>query len=44
MAFFRYPTGRGAIGIVGRLLGDHEVNIAGMQVSRDARGETPWWR
>ncbi|HSE55727.1 MAG TPA: phosphoglycerate dehydrogenase [Nocardioidaceae bacterium] len=38
MAFFRYADRPGVVGIVGRLLGDHEVNIAGMQVSRDSRG------
>jgi D-3-phosphoglycerate dehydrogenase len=38
MAFFRYHDRPGVVGIVGRLLGDAELNIAGMQVSRDERG------
>nr|MBA3620071.1 ACT domain-containing protein [Acidothermales bacterium] len=38
MAFFRYHDRPGVVGIVGRILGEREVNIAGMQVSRDARG------
>ncbi|MDP9221140.1 MAG: phosphoglycerate dehydrogenase [Actinomycetota bacterium] len=38
MAFFRYADRPGVIGIVGRLLGDAGVNIAGMQVGRDQRG------
>lgn len=38
MAFFRYLDRPGIVGIVGRLLGDAELNIAGMQVSRDERG------
>ena len=35
MAFFRYNDRPGVVGVVGRLLGDAHVNIAGMQVSRD---------
>ena len=35
MAFFSYEDRPGVIGAVGRLLGDADVNIAGMQVSRD---------
>ena len=35
MAFFTYVDRPGVIGAVGRLLGDADVNIAGMQVSRD---------
>jgi D-3-phosphoglycerate dehydrogenase len=35
MAFFRYNDRPGVVGVVGRLLGDASVNIAGMQVSRD---------
>ena len=35
MAFFRYNDRPGVVGVVGRLLGDALVNIAGMQVSRD---------
>jgi D-3-phosphoglycerate dehydrogenase len=38
MAFFRYSDRPGVIGIVGRLLGDAGVNIAGMQVGRDHEG------
>jgi D-3-phosphoglycerate dehydrogenase / 2-oxoglutarate reductase len=38
MAFFRYPDRPGVVGTVGRLLGEADVNIAGMQVARDARG------
>lgn len=35
MAFFRYFDRPGIVGTVGRLLGDGEINIAGMQVGRD---------
>ena len=35
LAFFAYEDRPGVIGAVGRLLGDANVNIAGMQVSRD---------
>ena len=35
MAFFAYEDRPGVIGVVGKLLGDADVNIAGMQVSRD---------
>jgi D-3-phosphoglycerate dehydrogenase len=38
MAFFRYDDRPGIVGIVGRLLGEQDINIGGMQVSRDARG------
>ncbi|MGH3341921.1 MAG: phosphoglycerate dehydrogenase [Carbonactinosporaceae bacterium] len=38
MAFFRYEDRPGIVGIVGRILGDTRVNIAGMQVSRDIKG------
>jgi D-3-phosphoglycerate dehydrogenase / 2-oxoglutarate reductase len=38
MAFFSYVDRPGVVGIVGRLLGDHSVNIASMQVGRNARG------
>jgi D-3-phosphoglycerate dehydrogenase / 2-oxoglutarate reductase len=38
MAFFRYSDRPGVIGIMGRLLGDAGVNIAGMQVGRDHEG------
>jgi len=40
MVFFSYVDRPGVIGAVGKLLGDADVNIAGMQVSRiDERGE-----
>ncbi len=40
MAFFSYVDRPGVIGTLGRLLGDADVNIAGMQVSRDdTKGE-----
>ena len=38
LAFFRYEDRPGMVGTVGRILGDAGVNIAGMQVSRDAKG------
>jgi len=39
MVFFRYHDRPGIVGSVGRILGDHNVNIGGMQVSRDASGD-----
>jgi D-3-phosphoglycerate dehydrogenase len=38
MAFFRYADRPGIVGIVGGVLGEAGVNIAGMQVARDAKG------
>ena len=38
LAFFRYEDRPGMVGTVGRILGDAQVNIAGMQVARDAKG------
>jgi D-3-phosphoglycerate dehydrogenase len=38
LAFFRYEDRPGMVGTVGRVLGDAGVNIAGMQVARDAKG------
>jgi len=38
MVFLRYADRPGIVGIVGRILGEQAVNIAGMQVSRDAKG------
>jgi D-3-phosphoglycerate dehydrogenase len=38
LAFFRYEDRPGMVGIVGQILGDAAINIAGMQVSRDERG------
>jgi D-3-phosphoglycerate dehydrogenase len=39
MAFFRYHDRPGIVGIVGRILGDADVNIGGMQVSPEETGE-----
>ncbi|MEV4253664.1 phosphoglycerate dehydrogenase [Spirillospora sp. NPDC049652] len=38
MAFFSYSDRPGIVGVVGKLLGDAGVNIAGMQVGRDVKG------
>ncbi len=38
MAFFTYRDRPGIVGAVGRLLGEADVNIGGMQVARDAKG------
>ena len=38
LAFFRYEDRPGMVGTVGQILGDAGVNIAGMQVARDAKG------
>lgn len=38
LAFFRYLDRPGIVGVLGQILGDAGVNIAGMQVSRDAKG------
>ena len=38
MAVFRYADRPGIVGTVGRILGEANVNIAGMQVSRDRKG------
>lgn len=38
MAFLTYVDRPGVVGIVGRILGEHDINIAGMQVSRNERG------
>ena len=38
LAFFTYVDRPGVIGTVGRLLGDAEINIAGMQVARKDKG------
>jgi D-3-phosphoglycerate dehydrogenase len=38
LAFFRYEDRPGMVGTVGQILGEAQVNIAGMQVSRNARG------
>jgi D-3-phosphoglycerate dehydrogenase / 2-oxoglutarate reductase len=38
MVFFTYTDRPGIVGVVGQILGGEGINIAGMQVSRDARG------
>ncbi|MGZ6826394.1 MAG: ACT domain-containing protein, partial [Mycobacteriales bacterium] len=38
LAFFLYSDRPGMVGTVGGILGDAGVNIAGMQVARDAKG------
>lgn len=38
LAFFRYEDRPGIVGVVGRVLGEAGVNIAGMQVSRQSKG------
>lgn len=38
MAFFAYEDRPGVVGSVGRLLGEADINIGGMQVARDQRG------
>ena len=38
LAFFNYMDRPGMVGTVGQILGDAGVNIAGMQVARDAKG------
>jgi D-3-phosphoglycerate dehydrogenase len=38
LAFFTYSDRPGMVGTVGQILGDATVNIAGMQVARDAKG------
>ncbi|MDP9396999.1 MAG: phosphoglycerate dehydrogenase [Actinomycetota bacterium] len=38
MAFLRYVDRPGIVGTVGRILGEAGINIAGMQVGRDAKG------
>jgi D-3-phosphoglycerate dehydrogenase / 2-oxoglutarate reductase len=40
MAFFSYVDRPGIVGVVGKLLGEQQVNIASMQVGRDAKGGT----
>jgi D-3-phosphoglycerate dehydrogenase len=38
LAFLRYEDRPGVVGVVGQILGAAAVNIAGMQVARDAKG------
>jgi D-3-phosphoglycerate dehydrogenase len=39
MVFFRYHDRPGIVGTVGRILGEADINIGGMQVSREESGE-----
>jgi D-3-phosphoglycerate dehydrogenase len=39
LAFFQYHDRPGIVGMVGRVLGEAGINIAGMQVSRESQGE-----
>jgi D-3-phosphoglycerate dehydrogenase / 2-oxoglutarate reductase len=38
LAFFVYSDRPGMVGAIGRILGDAEINIGGMQVARDRQG------
>ena len=38
LAFLRYHDRPGIVGVAGRVLGEHGINIGGMQVSRDEAG------
>ncbi|MFC4588341.1 phosphoglycerate dehydrogenase [Sphaerisporangium corydalis] len=38
LAFFTYADRPGIVGIVGKILGERQVNIASMQVARDTKG------
>ncbi len=38
LGFFRYDDRPGVVGVLGHILGEHGINIAGMQVARDAKG------
>ncbi|MGW4797694.1 phosphoglycerate dehydrogenase, partial [Nonomuraea sp. NPDC004297] len=38
LCFFTYADRPGIVGVVGRLLGEHSINIASMQVARDVKG------
>ncbi|WP_449061412.1 phosphoglycerate dehydrogenase [Planomonospora algeriensis] len=38
LSFFTYSDRPGVVGVVGRILGDHGINIASMQVARHAKG------
>ena len=38
LAFLRYEDRPGMVGTVGGILGEAQVNIAGMQVARDTKG------
>jgi D-3-phosphoglycerate dehydrogenase len=40
LAFLRYHDRPGIVGVAGRVLGEHGINIGGMQVSRDEAGAT----
>ncbi len=38
LAFITYSDRPGMVGVIGRILGDAQINIAGMQVARDHQG------
>lgn len=38
LAFLTYTDRPGIVGVVGKILGDHSINIASMQVARDVKG------
>lgn len=38
LAFFTYEDRPGMVGAIGRILGDAQINIGGMQVARDRAG------
>jgi len=38
MAIYRYVDRPGVVGRIGKVLGDSQINIGGMQVARDAKG------
>lgn len=38
LALLRYEDRPGVVGVIGHILGEAQVNIAGMQVSRDRQG------
>ncbi|MEJ7744849.1 MAG: ACT domain-containing protein [Nocardioidaceae bacterium] len=38
LAFFTYRDRPGMVGAIGRILGDADINIGGMQVARDRQG------
>lgn len=38
LAFFAYSDRPGIVGVVGRILGEHSINIGSMQVARAAKG------
>jgi D-3-phosphoglycerate dehydrogenase len=38
LGFFRYEDRPGVVGVLGHILGEHGINIGGMQVARDTQG------